>query len=104
MLSVSPLLPDEGFQIIGGVNPAQQGSGTPPPTLGSVMGGVVGGVVGGVGAMDVGRKFLYDGSNSPDDGAGGMVVFVTHQTVLVVLLLLTLLQWYAKLEYIVAGE
>lgn len=85
---MSPLLLDEEFQGAGGINPAQQGGASPPPTLGSVMGGVMGGVVGGVGAVDVGRKFLYDGANSSDEGVGGMVVFVTHQTVLVVNFLL----------------
>lgn len=88
VLSVSPLLLDEEFRATGGINPAQQGGASPPPTLGSVMGGVMGGVVGGVGAVDVGRKFLYDGANSTDEGVGGMVVFVTHQTVLVVNFLL----------------
>ena len=81
VLSVSPLLLDEEFRATGGINPAQQGGASPPPTLGSVMGGV--------GAVDVGRKFLYDGANSTDEGVGGMVVFVTHQTVLVVNFLLS---------------
>ena len=85
VLSVSPLLLDEEFRATGGINPAQQGGASLPPTLGSVMGGVVGGV----GAVDVGRKFLYDGANSTDEGVGGMVVFVTHQTVLVVNFLLS---------------
>ncbi|CAM6071281.1 unnamed protein product [Sphagnum tenellum] len=78
VLSVSPLLPDDGFQVMGMASTAQQVAPASSVTLGSVIGGVGGG------AMDVGRKFLYDGPNFADDGAGGMVVFVTHTTVLVV--------------------
>ncbi len=66
---------------MGMASPAQQVAPASSVTLGSVIGGVGGG------AMDVGRKFLYDGPNFADDGAGGMVVFVTHTTVLVVKLL-----------------
>lgn len=55
------------------------------------MGSVMGGMVGSVGAIDVGRKFLYDGgatsttsATSADDGPRPMFVLVTHHTVLVV--------------------
>ncbi|XP_073396316.1 uncharacterized protein [Physcomitrium patens] len=94
VLSVSPLLPDEGLHVSNGVNSSHQSRISSPPTLGSVMGGmgsVMGGMVGSVGAIDVGRKFLYDGgatsttsATSADDGPRPMFVLVTHHTVLVV--------------------
>lgn len=87
VLSVSPLLPDEGLQVMNGLNSSSQGRTSHPPTLGSVMGGmgsVVGGMVGSVGGMDVGRKFLYDGATPSNEGPRPMFVLVTHHTVLVV--------------------
>jgi hypothetical protein len=87
VLSVSPLLPEEGLQVMNGLNSSSQGRSSHPPTLGSVMGGmgsVVGGMVGSVGGMDVGRKFLYDGATPSDEGPRPMFVLVTHHTVLVV--------------------
>lgn len=80
MLSVSPLLPEEGSQNAGGPSIAPPGGSSVPMNLSSVM-GVVGGAT--ATATDVGRKFLYDGAASEDNG-GGLVVFVTHQFALVV--------------------
>jgi len=87
VLSVSPLLPDEGLQLMNGLNSSSQARTSQSPTLGSVMGGmgsVVGGMVGSVGGMDVGRKFLYDGAAPSNEGPRPMFVLVTHHTVLVV--------------------
>ncbi|CAM6085101.1 unnamed protein product [Calypogeia fissa] len=83
VLSVSPLLPEEGSQNTGGTSTAPHGGSSVPMNLSSVM-GVVGGAT--ATASDVGRKFLYDGAASEDNG-GGLVVFVTHQVALVVRLL-----------------
>lgn len=79
VLSVSPLLPEEGSQTAGGSSVAPHGGSSVPMNLSSVMG-----VVGGATGSDVGRKFLYDGALSSEDSGGGLVVFVTHQVALVV--------------------
>ncbi|EXC13672.1 Vacuolar protein sorting-associated protein 8-like protein [Morus notabilis] len=84
VLSVSPLLFDEPF---GGASPSAQGN-----TMGSAssIGSMVGGVVGG----DAGWKLFNEGSSLVEEG---VVIFVTHQTALVVRLSPTL-EVYAQLS------
>ena len=70
-----------------GSNSSSQGQTSHSLTLGSVMGGMgseMGGMVGIVGGVDVGRKFLYDGSTPSDEGPRPMFVLVPHHTLLVV--------------------
>lgn len=71
VLSASPLLFDE---FCGGASLSSQGSGA---VSGSSIGGMMGGVVGG----DAGWKLFNEGSSLVEEG---VVVFVTHHTVLVV--------------------
>lgn len=71
MLSASPLLFDE---FSGGASQSAQGNGT---VTGSSIGGMMGGVVGG----DASWKLFNEGSSLVEEG---VVVFVTHQTALVV--------------------
>lgn len=73
------MLPDEGAQQNGVSTSSHTGLSANSLGLNTVMGGVAG-VVGGV--SDVGRKYLYD-TPAADEG-GGLVVFVTQQTSLVV--------------------
>lgn len=71
MLSASPLLFDELF---GGASPSAQGNSMgSASSIGSMMGGVVGG--------DAGWKLFNEGSSLVEEG---VVIFVTHQTALVV--------------------
>lgn len=78
MLSLAPLLPNEGTHIPGSANASPSGISSSPINLGTVMS-----VVGGGASNDVGRKFLYDGSSSNEEG-GGLVVLATYQAALVV--------------------
>lgn len=89
VLSISPLLAVESQ--ISALNNGQSVSSLGPGGLGSMMGGVVGGVVGG----DAGKKLFND--NSASEEAGGVVVFVTQQTALVVRLIPNL-EVYTKLS------
>lgn len=89
VLSMSPLLAVESQ--ISALNTGQGFSSLGPGGLGSMMGGVVGGVVGG----DAGKKLFNDSPASEE--AGGVVVFVTQQTVLVVRLIPNL-EVYTKLS------
>ncbi|KAM1019622.1 hypothetical protein ACFX13_041699 [Malus domestica] len=84
VLSASPLLFDE---FCGGASLSSQGSGA---VSGSSIGGMMGGVVGG----DAGWKLFNEGSSLVEEG---VVVFVTHHTVLVVRLTPTL-EVYARLS------
>eukprot|EP01018_Ginkgo_biloba_P013146 Gb_27586 [translate_table: standard] len=86
VLSVSPLLSDESQ-----IGASSTGQAPAPGGLGSMMGGVVGGVVG----VETGRKLFTDSPSSEE--AGGVVIFVTQQTALVVRLTPTL-EVYAKLS------
>lgn len=71
VLSASPLLADEGY---GGATVSSQGNTTVPSSgISSMMGGVVGG--------DAGWKLFSEGSSLVEEG---VVIFVTHQTALVV--------------------
>lgn len=71
VLSASPLLSDEGY---GGATVSSQGNTTVPSSgISSMMGGVVGG--------DAGWKLFSEGSSLVEEG---VVIFVTHQTALVV--------------------
>ncbi|RYR24196.1 hypothetical protein Ahy_B02g057703 isoform A [Arachis hypogaea] len=84
VLSASPLLPDE---YSGSASPYSQGSTTAAASsISSMMGGVVGG--------DAPWKLFNEGSSLVEEG---VVVFVTHQTALVVRLSPTL-QVYAQLS------
>ncbi|BBN19147.1 vacuolar protein sorting-associated protein 8 [Marchantia polymorpha subsp. ruderalis] len=84
VLSLAPLLPNEGTHIPGSANASPSGISSSPINLGTVMS-----VVGGGASNDVGRKFLYDGSSSNEEG-GGLVVLATYQAALVVRLLPTI--------------
>lgn len=71
MLSATPLLFDE---FSGGASLSSQGNASgPASSIGSMMGGVVGG--------DAGWKLFNEGSSLVEEG---VVIFVTHQTALVV--------------------
>lgn len=71
MLSASPVLFDE---FSGGASLSSQGNNAASSSsLGSMMGGVVGG--------DAGWKLFNEGSSLAEEG---VVIFVTHQTALVV--------------------
>ncbi|XP_061961114.1 uncharacterized protein LOC133681927 [Populus nigra] len=84
VLSASPLLLDESC---GGALPATQGNSSASSTsISSMMGGVVGG--------DAGWKLFNEGSSLVEEG---VVIFVTHQTALVVRLSPSL-QVYAQLS------
>ncbi|KAK9279894.1 hypothetical protein L1049_013577 [Liquidambar formosana] len=84
VLSASPLLFDEFY---GGALMSSQGNGmVSTSSIGSMMGGVVGG--------DAGWKLFSEGSTLVEEG---VVVFVTHQTALVVRLTPTL-EVYAQLS------
>ncbi|XP_008229220.1 PREDICTED: vacuolar protein sorting-associated protein 8 homolog [Prunus mume] len=84
VLSASPLLFDE---FSGGASQSAQGNGT---VTGSSIGGMMGGVVGG----DASWKLFNEGSSLVEEG---VVVFVTHQTALVVRLTPNL-EVYAQLS------
>ncbi|CAB4300751.1 unnamed protein product [Prunus armeniaca] len=84
VLSASPLLFDE---FSGGASQSAQGNGT---VTGSSIGGMMGGVVGG----DARWKLFNEGSSLVEEG---VVVFVTHQTALVVRLTPNL-EVYAQLK------
>ncbi|TQE13353.1 hypothetical protein C1H46_000920 [Malus baccata] len=90
VLSASPLLFDE---FSGGALLSSQGSGA---VSGSSIGGMMGGMVGG----DAGWKLFNEGSSLVEEG---VVVFVTHHTVLVVRLTPTL-EVYARLSKPVGGS
>ncbi|KAJ6328871.1 hypothetical protein OIU77_010536 [Salix suchowensis] len=84
VLSASPLLFDESC---GGALPATQGNSSASSTsISSMMGGVVGG--------DAGWKLFNEGTSLVEEG---VVIFVTHQTALVVRLSPSL-QVYAQLS------
>ncbi|CAK7348627.1 unnamed protein product [Dovyalis caffra] len=84
VLSASPLLFDESC---GGALPASQGNSSASSTsISSMMGGVVGG--------DTGWKLFNEGSSLVEEG---VVIFVTHQTALVVRLSPSL-QVYAQIS------
>lgn len=71
VLSASPLLSDE---FSGSASPYSQGNtAASTSSIGSMMGGVVGG--------DAGWKLFNEGSSLIEEG---VVIFVTHQTALVV--------------------
>lgn len=75
VLSSSPLLADAFYD---GSLTSVQGSATSSASgLGGMVGGVVGGVVGG----ETGWKLFSEGSTLVEEG---VVIFVTHQTALVV--------------------
>ncbi|GLJ14759.1 hypothetical protein SUGI_0239380 [Cryptomeria japonica] len=88
VLSMSALLVDESQNATS--NAGQGGPSMSSNSLGSMMGGVVGGVVGG----ETGKKLFSDGTLSEE--TGGVVIFVTQQTALVVRLTPSL-EVYAKL-------
>ncbi|KAL6005772.1 hypothetical protein ACLOJK_006345 [Asimina triloba] len=88
VLSASALLIDDLH--VAGLTSAQGNIGASPSSLGSMMGGVVGGVVGG----EAGWKLFSEGSSFVEEG---VVIFVTHQTVLVVRLVPSL-EFYARLS------
>ncbi|RDY08694.1 Vacuolar protein sorting-associated protein 8-like protein, partial [Mucuna pruriens] len=84
VLSASPLLSDD---FSGSASPFSQGNTTAPASsISSMMGGVVGG--------DAGWKLFNEGPSLAEEG---VVVFVTHQTALVVRLTPTLVV-YAQLS------
>ncbi|XP_015572370.2 vacuolar protein sorting-associated protein 8 homolog [Ricinus communis] len=84
VLSASPLLFDESS---GGALPSSQGNASvSSSSIGNMMGGVVGG--------DAGWKLFNEGSSPVEEG---VVIFVTHQTALVVRLTPTL-EVYAQLS------
>ncbi|XP_012083104.1 vacuolar protein sorting-associated protein 8 homolog isoform X2 [Jatropha curcas] len=84
VLSASPLLYDESF---GGTLPSSQGNASlSSSSIGNMMGGVVGG--------DAGWKLFNEGSSMVEEG---VVIFVTHQTALVVRLTPSL-EVYAQLS------
>ncbi|KAF8412055.1 hypothetical protein HHK36_000008 [Tetracentron sinense] len=88
VLSASPLIIDDCY---GGAFIYAQGNGTASTSgIGSMVGGVVGGVVGG----DSSWKLFGEGSSLVEEG---VVIFVTHQTALVVRLSPTL-EVYAQLS------
>lgn len=70
MLSASPLLSDD---FSGSASLSQGNTTAPASSLSSMMGGVVGG--------DAGWKLFNEGPSLAEEG---VVVFVTHQTALVV--------------------
>ncbi|KAF2315163.1 hypothetical protein GH714_038299 [Hevea brasiliensis] len=84
VLSALPLLFDES---VGGALPSSQGNASlSSSSIGNMMGGVVGG--------DAGWKLFNEGSSMAEEG---VVIFVTHQTALVVRLTPTL-EVYAQLS------
>ncbi|KAH9322060.1 hypothetical protein KI387_016699, partial [Taxus chinensis] len=89
VLSMSALLVDESQTGVS--NASHGGPSLSPGSLGSMMGGVVVGVVGG----ETGKKLFSD--SPPSEEAGGVVIFVTQQTALVVRLTPSL-EVYAKLS------
>ncbi|KAJ4963919.1 hypothetical protein NE237_023858 [Protea cynaroides] len=88
VLSASPLLIDDSFG--GSVTSALGNTAAFSNGIGSMVGGVVGGVVGG----DAGWKLFNEVSSMVEEG---VVVFITHQTALVVKLSPNL-EVYAKLS------
>ncbi|KAJ4978653.1 hypothetical protein NE237_009433 [Protea cynaroides] len=75
VLSASPLLVDDSFG--GSMTSAHGNAAAPSNGIGNMVGGVVGGVVGG----DAGWKLFNEGPSMVEEG---VVIFVTHQTALVV--------------------
>lgn len=75
VLSASPLLVDDSYD--GSLTSVQGNATASPGGLGGMVGGVVGGVVGG----ETGWKLFSEGSALVEEG---VVIFVTHQTALVV--------------------
>lgn len=82
VLCLSPLLLDDGFDNLGNSNVLQPSTTAAASTaLSSMVGGMVRGVVTGKNS-DLGRRSVHEGGTA--DEAGNMVVFVTHQSILVV--------------------
>ncbi|MCO5611674.1 hypothetical protein L7F22_065929 [Adiantum nelumboides] len=81
VLCLSPLLLDVGAENSGNSNSVPQSSTTATSTaLSSMVGGMVRGVVAGK-ASDHGKRYIHEGGIA--DEAGNMVVFITHQSIIV---------------------
>ncbi|MCO5587402.1 hypothetical protein L7F22_041351 [Adiantum nelumboides] len=81
VLCLSPLLLDVGAENSGNSNSVPQSSTTATSTaLSSMVGGMVRGVVAGK-ASEHGKRYIHEGGIA--DEAGNMVVFVTHQSIIV---------------------